>query len=173
MSEITVSVALTMFPRELVKYLENDRGLKLRDLDDGIYYVDGEIFPVQILENKRLSPHNNVFLRNLRSNLSAEDMYNTLQSGREYHLLDGKNIYLDRLVNANYDAFMEAMNMAGALKEAILEGVDKYGWLNERFEQIKIQNKKEVAQKMLIRGDSVEEVAEIVDLPIETVMSLQ
>ena len=167
--EITVSVALTMFPRELVKYLENERGLKVRDMDNGLYYIDGEIFPVQILECKRLSPDSNVFLRNLRSNLSAEDISNTLQFGRKHNLLDDKNVYLDRLIKANHGAFTEAMNMTEAVKEIILEGVKEYGWLANEFEQ----NNKEKAKKMLMRGYPVEEVAEIMELPIETVKSLQ
>jgi hypothetical protein len=167
-SEITVSIALTMFPRELVKFLENERGLKVQDLGDGLYYVDGEIFPVQILESKRLSPLSNVFLRNLRSNLSAEDISNTLKLGEEYNLLD-KNVYLDRLIKANPGAFKEAMNMISeAAKEIFLEGAEKHGWLNDRDEK----NKKETAKKLLLLGDSVEKVVGVTELPIETVRDL-
>jgi len=173
MSEITVSIALTMFPRELVRSLENERGLKVQDLGDGLYYVGGEVFPVQILENKRLSPDSNVFLRNLRSNLSLEDMSNIIILGRVYNLLDKKNVYLDRVIKANPNAFKEAINMTEAVKEIFLEGAEKYGWLNDKYEQNKIQDRKETAKKMLMRGYSVEDAAEIVDLPIETVMSLQ
>jgi hypothetical protein len=172
-SEITVSIALTMFPRKLVKSLEDERGLKVLDLGDGIYRVDGEIIPVQILESKRLSPDNNMFLRNLRSNLSTEDASRTLELGSKYNLLHDKSVYMDRLIKANLDAFMEAMNMVSeTVKELFLEGAEKHGWLNKRDEQIKIQDRKETAKKLLLLGDSVEKVVGVTELPIETVRDL-
>ena len=67
--------------------------------------------------------------------------------------------------------------LTGALKEAFLQGAEQYGWLDEKFEQIKIQSKiqerKEIAKKMLMRGYAVDDVAEIMELPLETVMNLQ
>ena len=127
-----------------------------------------EAFPVQILESKRLSPDSNMFLRNLRSKLSAEDFSKTIQFGREHNLLSNKSMYLDRLIRANVDAFREAMNMTETVKEIFLEGAEQYGWLNEKF-----VDKKETAKKMLMRGYSVEEVADILELSIETVTGLQ
>ena len=118
----------------------------------GIYNIDGEVFPVQILECKRLSPDSNVFLRNLSSNLSAEDFSNVLLTGRKYNLFDEKNVYLDRLIKANLAAFKEAMNMTETVKEIILEGIKEYGWLDNEFEQ----NRKETAKKMLMRGYQVQ-----------------
>ena len=74
LSEITVSVALTMFPREAVKSLKHEHGFSVQDLGNGIYYIEGGLVPIQILESKRLSKKNNLFLRNLRSNLSMDDI---------------------------------------------------------------------------------------------------
>ena len=122
MSDITLSIVLTKHPREFEKFLKNDRGLVMRDLGDGIYYVDDDVVPIQILESKRLSSDNNLFLRNLRSNLSVEDMLKTLLSFKERKPLDEKNVYLDRLIKANRDVFKEAMNMSGTIKKVILEG---------------------------------------------------
>jgi len=39
MSEITISISLTMFPRELVKLLENDHEFVVRHLVEGIYNI--------------------------------------------------------------------------------------------------------------------------------------
>jgi len=194
MSDITISISLTIYPRELIKLLKNERRLEVEDLDNGIYYISGDIVPIQILESKQLSPDSNLFLRNLRSNLSAEDMLKTLQSYKERKPLDDKNVFLDRLVKANPKAFKEAMNMTEgvmkiflegaeeypkAFKEAMnvtegvmkisLEGAEEYGWLNDRD----IEIAKRFAKKSLIRGRPIEEVAEDTGLPLETVRSLQ
>jgi len=185
--DITLSIALTMYPRELIKHLKNERGLKVQNLGDGIHYIEGEVFPVQILEIKRLSPEKNIFLRNLRSNLSAEDISKAIQLGKEYGLLD-KSVYLERLIKANLSVFMEAIDVTESVMEIFMEGARKYGWLDkeieQKIEQIRMQDREETAKKieqiraktakkMLMRGDSVEEVAEIMELPIETVMGLQ
>jgi len=105
MSDITISISLTIFPRELVKLLENERRFEVQNLGNGIHYISGDIVPIQILESKQLSPDSNLFLRNLRSNLSVEDVLKTLQSFKERKPLDDKNVFLDRLVKANQKAF--------------------------------------------------------------------
>jgi hypothetical protein len=100
LSDITVSFALTVFPRELVKYLETEMNQTVQKSGDGIYYVEGEKFPVQILESKELS-HENLFLRNLRSNLSVADVTETLKAYDELKAIEKKDVYLDRLFQAN------------------------------------------------------------------------
>ena len=168
MSEITVSISLTIYPRELVKFLQNERGLTIQELSKGIYYVEGDIVPVQILESKHLPSESNIFLRNLRTNLSAEDMLKTLQSYKERKPLNDKCVFLDRLVKANPSAFTEVLNMSEAVKEIFLEGAEKYGWLEDKL----VDNKKKIAKKLLLLGDPIEKVAEATELPLETVRAL-
>jgi hypothetical protein len=167
MSEITVSIALTMFPRELIKALESENGFTVQDLGNGIYYIEGGLVPIQILESKRLSKSDNLFLRNLRSNLSAEDMLNTLESYQAYRPLDNKSVFLERLVKANSIAFEEVMNMSDAVIDIIIEAAEKNGRLKDRF-----VDRKTVAKKLIELGDSVEKVAEATGLSVETVEGL-
>jgi len=82
---------------------------------------------------------------------------------------DDKNIFLDRIVKANPNAFMEAMNMfTEGVREIFLEGAERYGWLANRDNEKIIT----IAKRMLVRGHSVEEVAETTELPVDTVLSL-
>ncbi|MCL1791958.1 MAG: 3-isopropylmalate dehydrogenase, partial [Peptococcaceae bacterium] len=64
-SDMTLSFAYTKHPRELLKYLEGERKFAVDDQGGGIYYIRGEIFPVQLLERNKLSKDNNVFLKML------------------------------------------------------------------------------------------------------------
>ena len=99
-------------------------------------------------------------------------MLNTLQSYKERKSLNEKNVYLDRIIKANHDVFMEAMSMSAALKEAILEGADKYGWLDDRIKIREDMKAKEIARKLLLQGVSIEKVAEATDLSIDEVTVL-
>jgi len=96
-------------------------------------------------------------------------MLKTLQSYKECKSLNDKNVFLDRLVKANPNAYMEAINMwSDDIKEIFLEGAEKYGWLEDKF-----VDKKQIAKKFLLLGVSVEKVAEATELPVETVMDLR
>jgi hypothetical protein len=167
MSEITVSFALTMFPRELVKSLENERGLKVQDMGNGVYFILGESYPTQILESKNLS-QKNLFLKNLRSNLTTEDVVATAQAYGMLKTFDKKNVYLDRLIQANLTVFEEAMSVSEAVKELFFKVADRDGWLEEREKEKLIQ----VAKKLLSLGRPTDEIVEATGLPIETVKTL-
>ena len=79
MTDVTISIVVTMYPREVVRFLREERGLEVEDKGNGIHYVVGEVYPVQILETKALS-RNNLFSRNLRSNLTPVELQETLQA---------------------------------------------------------------------------------------------
>ena len=169
MSDITISISLTIYPRELIKTLENNYGYTIQDLNNGIYYINGADVPIQILESKRLSKDENIFLRNLRSNLSSDDMLKTLQSYKERRPLENRNVFLNRLARANPDAYLEAIGMFSEdLRELFLEGAERHGWLSSRDSTLKI----EMAKKMLLLGDSPDKIVEVTELPLETVMSI-
>jgi hypothetical protein len=92
-----------------------------------------------------------------------------LETYKERKPLDDKNVFLDRLIKANPNAFMEAMNMfTDGVKDIFLEGAERYGWL-DNHEMGKV---KKIAQKMLMRGQSIEEVSETTELPTDTVLSI-
>lgn len=174
-SDITVSFAFTMFPRELVKHLREERQFTVLDMGDGIYYIEGDTFPIQLLESKNLSKEN-LLLRNLRSNLSEEEFNDTLNAYKNYQPLNNKSIYLNRLFQANLEVFKEAMKMVEELREIFLETADEEGWLDSRIDskviQEVIQDRKNMAKKLLLRGDTVEDVVTLTELPYDTVANL-
>ena len=77
-SDITISFAVTVHPRNQLNYLEHDREFKVSCSDEGICYVKGDTFDVQILESKKLSEEKNLFLKNLRSNLNLATAKRTI-----------------------------------------------------------------------------------------------
>ena len=169
-NDITISFSVTKHPREVLKYLKDERNLRVNDTGNGIYYVEGDVFPVQILESKLLPPDENLFLRNLRSNLTAEDAAKTLDAFREKATLEIRNAYIDRLLQANLLAFKEATtNMSEFVKYFFMEAARENSWLNELAVE---QHAIDTAKRMLSRGYPIEEAAEIAALPLEKVREL-
>jgi len=168
MTDITISIMLTMFPRELVRFLENERGIKVQDVGNGIHYIQGEVFPIQILESKKLSEEN-LLLKNLRSGLNAMEVKSTLLAYKEKKPIDNRSVYLGALIKANPIAFEEAYSMVtDETADIILAAIEKSGRLEKRL----IEDRKQTAKKMLSFGDSIEKVSEITGLPVDTVASL-
>jgi len=166
-----VTFAVTVHPRALIKYLQNERGFTVQALESGICYIKGDTFPVQILESKLLPPDENLFLHNLRSNLSAEDIARTVDAYSIIKHLELKNVYLNRLMQANPNTFKEAAHMSNIAAQLLYEISQEEGggWVKEMIE---MREKERIARKMLLRGDLIEDVVEMTDLPYETVAGL-
>ena len=152
-ADITISVSLTKYPRELIKYLESECGFEVRNVSDGIYYVEGSAIQIQILESKKLPLEENLYLRNLRSSLSAEDMLKTLQAFDEVGSLDSRNAYLDRVIRANLLAFKEAIKMSEAVKYVFLETAEENGWLDDHAERYIHKGREEGREEGISLGE--------------------
>ncbi|MCL1999088.1 MAG: hypothetical protein FWG65_10015 [Turicibacter sp.] len=193
LSEITITFVITSYPRDLIKYLKNERHLQIKELENGIYFAEGDVFPLQIIESKSLSAETNIFLKNLRSGLSKEDVLSTFAEGRKKGILNARNPYFDRLIRANPAAFKEAIRMDETLEKILLEAFEESGLLAkairmdktleknlfEAFEESGLLAKRDTernmttARKMLSLGDAIESIAERLDLPVEMIENLR
>ena len=175
-SEITLTLSVTLHPKALLAHLTKNRSLTVREMESGIYYIEGEAFPVQIIESKRLNPEENLFIRNLRSNLTPEDISMTAEAYKQLKPLENKNAYFDRLIQANLKSLEEAMNMSEAAMDIFLKVAQKDDWLDRKLAQRDAARELErltaIAQKMLSRGHHINEIAEVTELPYETVADL-
>ena len=180
LEEITVTFSLTVRPRDLFKYLKNVRGLDLISAGDGITYVQGDILPVQILESKRLPEDQNLFLRGLRRGNDAGKMSKILKEYDNLVGLDARNMYIDRLIQANEDAYREAIGMSEGLKRIMLEVAEETGYLEEKTSaavaEATIKTARETAietaKRLLDFNIPVEQIASATKLPIEEVKDL-
>jgi len=173
LSDITLTISLTLYPRVMVKYIEGTLGLTVRNVDKGIYYIEGEVIPLQILESKKMTNEDNVFIRNLRSGVKPKDIETTLNEYKKIKPLDARAAYLNRLLKANPLKPEEAKFMfTEDSREAVMEIIDERGWLDARDVARDVEIKKQAARKMLLRGYPPEEVADINDLPLDVVLNL-
>jgi len=130
--------------------------------------------PIQIIESKNLLEEENLFLRNLRSNLSPTDMYKTLKFYKELERFNEKNVFLDRIVKANPTAYKEAVTMfTEDLREIFMETAKEYGWIEELKKEREIEYSKKIANRMLMLGFALEKVVEATELPFDIVREIE
>lgn len=58
--ELTITLVSKRYPRELIRHLKEVRHYTIDNPEEGIYYVIGDILPIQILVTNRLSPEKNL-----------------------------------------------------------------------------------------------------------------
>ena len=174
--DISVTFSVMVRPRKLLKKLTNERGRVVNYNDEGIFSIQGEVYPVQILLGKQLPKSENIFLRNLRSGLSAEEFENTAQAGRSIGPLDWKDAYFDRLMQANQTSFREVIAMSRAGREIYFKVGEETGLLESRDKTVATiaasENSKAIAKKLLLMGNTVEVVSEATGLPVEVLASM-
>jgi hypothetical protein len=67
-------------PQKLLRHLQNERGYTIAETAEGIYTVKGDILPMQIIDSRRLSADENLWLKSLRDDL---DFLETTRIGEE------------------------------------------------------------------------------------------
>ena len=69
--ELTITFVCSHYPREMLRHLEEMRGITATFQDDGIYYLTGDAIPIQLLITHKLTQDENYWLQNLRTDLKA------------------------------------------------------------------------------------------------------
>lgn len=116
--EITVSFVCTHFPRKLMGYLARKKLMEITCEESGIYYIKGDVFPVQIVVIDQLSAENNFWLSRLRKNLTITGDIEKL--AEEYRTRRNSPLYsavMDVIMRANHDVAEEAKKMCDAIRE--------------------------------------------------------
>ena len=94
--------------------------------------------------------------------------------------LDSRNVYVDRLIQANKEAYKEATRVSEETKKIVLEIAEEDGWFAERDQAIIAVTARETARitaretarKLLDFGDPVDKIAVATNLPIEEIMEM-
>jgi hypothetical protein len=164
----------------LIQYFKEIRGFSVDESASGIFVVRGDVFPIQIIESKKLPASDNLWLKNLSNDLDVVEGTAFLEKHWEEIEKSGMNAYMYVILHANKAVLKEAMTMglqSQALKplidvidELISEGHLK--WIFEKYEKIhidevKLEMKLETAQEMFKEGDSIEKIARITKLPMD------
>jgi hypothetical protein len=192
LADITLSFVTSRYPRELIKYLTGVRGYNIEETQPGIYVVTGDYLPIQIIQSKKLSNTDNLWLKALTDDLESSVAGAILEAESKRLQLSGA--YLNVLIRANPKAFLEVQTMAR--KPTFEEVFTKAGLIPKWIEQGKqegiIQGKREgiaqgkqegiaqgekkktqeIARKLKTLGLSVEQISAGTGLSPETITAL-
>jgi len=165
-TSLTVSFIESHYPQKLLDHLKNERHYTVAETGSGIYTISGDILPIQIIDSRRLSAEENLWLKNLSKELECTAI---TQVGKEINR-QGKAArlaaYLNVIILANPVAIKEAIEMdnTSALDRIFIETGLAAKWEARAEARGRFEGEQHkafgIAQNMVKLG-----------LPIETVIS--
>ena len=174
LEELTMTMVCSHYPRKLIKHLRKRRKLEIVKYSSGIYYIKGEVFPVQLIVTSRLSKEENLWLKSLTNNLTRTEA-EELVCAYDGHAKE--NLYasmMDVIVRANEEGFREAKNMCDALLELMKDELDASR--EEGKELGKEIGKQEllfeIVSKKVLRGSSLEQIVDELEIEEQIILPL-
>jgi len=108
---VTVTFIGNRFSKKLLNHLKNERGYTVAETGNGIYNVRGDIFPIQIINSRKLSEEENLWLKGLGGGLN----YSVFRKISAELSLQGDmariTTYLHAIMRANLTALKEEIKM--------------------------------------------------------------
>ena len=114
------------YPRKLIRHLETTKKYKISKYGNGIYYVEGDIIPIQIIVKKKLSTTENLWLASLTNSLREKETAKKLLN--VYNQNRTKPLYrsvMNTIVTTNHEIFEEGKDMCQALEEILDRKIQK------------------------------------------------
>lgn len=164
--EITITFACHKYPRKLIKHLKKIRHYTIKNVEPGIYYIQGDFFPIQILWTKKLSKEENLWLHNLTDDISTKEDVQKLLFEYEKHITE--KLYssvMDVIMSANENKFEEVTNMCDALDRLYMKK-HKVAFEKEKLEiaeETTIVVARNNAKKLFINGGTYDLVRASID----------
>lgn len=122
--EITISFVTKRYPQKVIRHLVKEKKLQIRKADNGIYYVEGDYFPIQFVVTSQLSVNENFWLHSLTNDLKETSEARKIIS--RYTNYPKSNLYqsvMEIIVKANKELFEEASGMCNALFDLVKDDV--------------------------------------------------
>ena len=108
-----------------MKHLKEERKLYIEKQEAGIFYITGEVFPIQLIVTARLSAEDNLWLRNLTNDLKQDEEIECLL--KDYRDHQKNTLYksvMNLIIRANREKFEEEKEMCEALQELYQDEFD-------------------------------------------------
>ncbi|MDR0642231.1 MAG: hypothetical protein LBG07_07215 [Treponema sp.] len=118
--DMTISFVGEGYPRKMLNYVKGKYGYKVEERGAGIYYVEGDICGVQVIETKRLGGGGE-WLRDLRGGLKGEELRGIMERWRGMPAGTPLGAYIPVVLRANGVVLEEMVEMPNITFEEVLE----------------------------------------------------
>ncbi|MDR1802081.1 MAG: hypothetical protein LBQ94_00605 [Treponema sp.] len=173
--DLTLTFAGSRYPRELLAHLQEIRGYTVEEKWPGIYTIKGDILPIQVINSRKLSADENLWLRDLDNQLGAPDIQRV---SAEIDRL-GKTAqaqvktYLNVVLKANIENLREVLKMSDSLVDLFAEIGLAAKWEAKYLAEGKEIKAIEIARNLLNLGDSTDKIIAVTGLSREEVENLR
>jgi hypothetical protein len=170
-TEITISFVENHYPRDLMAHLKKVRGYHVERKAPGIYTIIDDIIPIQIIDSRKLSAGENLWLKDLSNTLDLPEIQRLIDESQQRRQDALVPVYLNAIYKANLKKIEETFKMTEAAPtfEKFIQRVAEDRGYNIEWET---KAKREVAKNLLVKGLSVEDIADVTGLGLETVQEL-
>jgi hypothetical protein len=110
--DMTISIVETRYPRELFRYIAEDKNRSVSESSPGIYVISGYPVAIQVIECKKLPLSENLWFKGLTKDLNAAAAGTILEESRKRAKGEELAAYLYALINANRKIIREVIEMA-------------------------------------------------------------
>jgi len=121
-TDMTITVVVSRYPRKLLSYLQNVLRYKVEERQNGVYTVSGAIVPMQIVNSRKLSEKDNIWLKSLNNGIGSVDVWNIEEAAMRTKKKALVEAYIDVVLRANPNILTEAYKMrrrAPTLEEVV------------------------------------------------------
>jgi hypothetical protein len=182
-TDLTITFVESRYPKDLLAHLRKIRGYTVEEKSPGIYTVTGDMLPIQIIDNRRLSAEENLWLKDLDNKLDVPEISRISEAIERLGKAVRVGAYLDAIGRANPENIEEALRMSrSALTfEKVLEDAGLIAKAEARGEargeirgeaRGKEAGRKEIAQNLIKIGLPLEKIAGATGLDLKTVKSI-
>ena len=156
--ELSITFVSGKYPRKMIKHLTKIKKYQVTEVEKGIYYVNGDFIPIQILVTKNLSGEENLWLKSLTNKLKATETAEKLVE----NYMDHKDSRLHRsvietIMRANQKIFREVNGMSDIFMEIVQEKFDRK--LKEEVEKATEKAVKEATEENTVKTKLTERIS--------------
>ena len=164
---MTISFVGSHYPKNLIGYLKNVRKYKVEESSPGIYTVDGDILPIQLIDSRKLPEEDNLWLKSLSNRLKPLEILKISNEVVKQDKATRIQAFLYAVTKGNTSVLEEARKMSKAA--VTLEDVIERIGLGAKWEERKALD---IAQNMVDFGLPFETIISVTKLDPEKVKAL-
>ncbi len=113
------------YPKTLIRHLREERHYSLKKTEPGIYLVQGDFLPIQIIVTRKLSKQKNLWLKSLTNKFDTASAQNLIA---DYLAHPQNKLYqsvITTIMRANQKIFQEVNSMDDIVMEIVQEKFDR------------------------------------------------